>query len=607
MKEHKAGGKAKHTANELVTGFPTNEFSLSQGIFGDLYFLSHKGGLDEWGGLIAGGFLEQHFQQTSEIYALLDSQDRKTEFLDTIKKYREEGLGVIAHCPFVKSHEAEPEKQKFLDFDFEWIAIPEEYRDKPVKKFPLPENGNPRIVQMNGLEVKISDLKRTIDLVSEAGIEYLTTHVTAPGIFLKGKSWQEYVSRICELAEYIQKENKNVKLAIETGGIMQFNELFSQVKERTGYEVCFNLDTAHLLLDLMHIEKNKLMNRSKPANEEKNDVEEIKKIVEGRLPKLNKKVIDFYKRNKDKIKVIHLTQTAPWVDMHEGIEDGLGILSCNEEIIRLANENYRKKGDKKYLMIESEPSRKGILHFIKAKHGEVTGKRAIGNNETLFMLMGLPASGKSNALEILQAAEFEIITEKMGIIRTDDLRRKYLEEAYSVSEWVGRESRQLVYDEGFRREHLALELKQGAVYDATFDQRENRERAVEIAKSCDVKDVYILHFECSTEEAKKRITDRNQRIAELEKKEMIVAGSLTMKDPEKYDRFKAEYEKINFAGEFESENGMKVHAIAVDTTAGINTIKILNPDQKTWAIVDALKRAYKQQYNAEYRIEKMSL
>ena len=582
------------TRLELVVGFPVNEFTQSERLFDSLYFINCKGGLEKWGNSIKGGFLEQHFQQFSEVSALADSPDTKERFKYQMSVYRRRGLEVIMHTPFVRGHEPEPIKQEFLEFDFEWLVVPKEYRDKPVKDFYMQNNGDKKHIQMSGLEAKLEDVKQTIDLASDAGIEVLTMHVTAPGIFLDHEDMVRYADKICELSDYIQDGEKNVTLAIETGGITPNNLvwLYDRVKEKTGYEIAFNLDTAHLLLDLMEIEKEKL----------KDEEEEFaKKQVMSKLPKLNQRIVDFYKMHKDKIKVLHLTQTSPWVDLHSGIEDSLGILSCNEELIRRVNRDYEENRNKRYLMIESEPTKEGLLHFVKAKKGEINGDRKPGKNESLMMFMGRPCNGKSGALDILTEAGY--ISDDASVLRTDVLREKYKQEAFSMTGWVSREQRQIVYDECFRRAELALRLKQGTAFDATFDQRENRKKVYELAQANEVRDLYVFEFYCKKDEALERLRMRHQSLTKAEETGIFPEGRLCMRKTKHYHKFDAVFEDFDVEKEFINSNGLEMHVMRVDTTTGVNSIELYNPDQKTRLMAEKIANAYLEKFDIPYKVE----
>ena len=130
---------------ELIVGFPVNEFSLCDKLFGKPYFFNQNGGLEEWAKSMEGGFLEQHFQTVSEINRILDSPERLSEFKAKIDEYRENALEVTIPAPFLKAHSDDPDKQSFLGFDFEWLVAPVEYKDKPIKDFYVGENSHRNI------------------------------------------------------------------------------------------------------------------------------------------------------------------------------------------------------------------------------------------------------------------------------------------------------------------------------------------------------------------------------------------------------------------------------------------------------------------------------
>jgi predicted kinase len=564
---------------ELILGYPINEFTLSEKLFGGPYLINFKGGLDKWANFIKGGFLEQHFQQFSEVHRVMKDAELSSAFKSKIEKYRAKGLDVTMHAPFLRAHEP----AAFLEFDFEWLVVPSCYSQKKKLK------------QVDCLEARIEDMKSTIDLASQVGVNVLTVHATAPGFFMDYAEFEAYSQKIAILADYIQREKKNVKLAIETGGIMpsQFEKLYDFVKNKTGYEIAFNLDTAHLMLDLMHSKKNELVSLGMTE-------EDAKKATERMLPKFNDDIISFYYKNSEKIKVVHLTQTGLWADLHQGIEETLGILDCNERLINAIALDFKFNGTNRYVMIESAPSQKGILHFIRSKKGEIMAKGSSGTDESLIMLMGRPASGKSMAYDLLKEAGY--ISDQCNLVKSDLLREKYADAAFSMTESLPKSQRQVVYDECFRRTESSLKMKHGTVLDATFDQRSNRQRAYDMAKANGVKDLYLLDFHCNDEEAMQRIALRNSILTQSEKSGILPEGRLCMRNPEIYSKFSKEFEELDLYSEMQSTEDMQVHVIQVDTSSDSGRIKLINPDQRSRAIAETLRMSYSSAFNSLYPV-----
>lgn len=582
-------------AQELVMGFPINEFSLSQGLFKMPYFINYHGGLDEWIAHMRGGFLEQHFQQFAEVNAVMKDAPSQHLFTQRMDDYRRQGIDVIMHMPFMRAHPIVPLKPQLLEFDFEWLVVPKGYQGRPVREIPIQGENGTHQVRIMGLEARTQDLFQAIDAASMAEIRLLTMHATAPGVFFSGEDLARYIDRVCDLGAYIRDSRKNVTIAIETGGLLpkQMQEVRRKVLEKAGYAIAYNLDTAHLFLDYLEtIKHHKVAQRGLTE-------EEAKKRAEEKIPQINEAICQMYSRNKGSIGVVHLTQTGLWADLHLGIEDSYGILACNEAIIKEANDDYKQGRGKRYMMIESEPTKKGIAHFMRSREGVFVEKAAPDMDTSAMMFMGRPCNGKSKSLEFLVAQE--CIGQDAGIIKTDGLREKYEREAFSSSEWVGREKRQIVYDECMRRAELAMRLKRGVVFDATFDQRQNRALIYDTALHNGIHDFYVFEFYCEKEEAIERIKARDLGITNMETSGIFPAGRLCMRDHTKYERFDKEFENLDLR-EFPSTPQMQVHVARVDTTSGKNTITLSNPDQRLRVMAQELKNAYLKTYDTKYSI-----
>lgn len=559
-------------------GFPINRWTKSEELFtpedkksSGLYFLNKQGGLDRWAQHI--GHVEQHFQQFSEVQDVYIA-----EFVAEIDAYRKRGLDVTMHTPFLKPHIPEG----YLEFDFEWLVVPSQVIGKPVKRLNIGQNGDSREIIWRALEAKMADIKGTIDLASAAGIKDLTMHATYPGVFMNEEDFATYTERVAGLAHYIKDNDKGVNLAIETGGITpaQMVKLREDVLNKTGYALNFNLDTAHLMCDLLEVIVGNLNMSDAEARQKVSD------SVHTILPSLNQRILDIDEENEDSISVMHLTQTGLFYDFHDGIEDPLGILTCNEKLIH-------RRGDR-HIMIESKPTLEGIAHYQAALQGADT--RAVGKDNSLMLFMGRPCNGKSQAIDILRKAGFI----DGNIIRTDQLRESF-EQAFSMSDWVGREFRQVVYQEVFRRADASLKLKRGTVIDATNDQRSNRERSYQLAKSNNVDDVYVLSFYCGKDEARDRIANRHAVLKATAETGIMSSNRLCMRNMEHYDRFDAEFE--DFSMDELSKYDLNVHVIEVDTSKGVNKINLINADKKSREMAECLKGAYDNKFGRVYEIK----
>jgi len=579
---------------ELVNGFPTNRRTHSQGIFGNLYFLSSNGDVEKWAQAIHGGFLEYHFQQFSE----LPKPEEMDGFLAEIQSYRDAGLDVIMHTPFMRGKHPEPENNGFLEFDLEWLVQPERYRNVPVKTLQLGK----KTVTWDCIEARTEDIKRTVDVAHDAGIRYLTMHVTMPGVFLDGEDWQRYKDRMTELARDIVDNSKDVTFTIETGGVTihQLTELYDHVKRETGYELGFNLDTAHLLLDFLEIRKNELISDGVSEEEAKSQAASQSNII-----LFNKQIEAFYMHQKDRIHVIHLSQTNPWQDAHKGIEEDTMMVSCNEQLIGLANEDFAATGQKKYIMIESHPTLNGIKYFVQAKRGTGEALQSLhAEDNSAYVLAGRVATGKTIARKILAAEG--IFGTNPTVIRSDKIKEEYDDVAAAMvagDRWVPMQDRQRVYDEVARQTTVAMGYKQGPVLDATYGNRDNRDAIYQLALMSEIKDLYLFVFMCDEEEARVRVRERKKRLEDAQCRGEKPTERLTLAQTRFLRRSNSEFEDILLDEEFRSKDQLNVHVIGIDTTTGNNSITLYNPDQKSRVIAEVLKAAYKTEYGFDYTIQ----
>ncbi|MBI2139178.1 AAA family ATPase, partial [Candidatus Woesearchaeota archaeon] len=559
---------------ELVPGFPINEFSRSYGLFtlGDEvkpHFLNCHGGIDHWELTLFGGHVEQHFQQFSEVHAIEGSNESLERFLSTIESYRKKGLAVTAHAPFLSAHS--PDNPQFLGFDFQWLVVPDRYKEIPVKSF----NMGDRKVVISGIESRIEDFYRTIDLVARAGIEYLTIHITAAGTLLNDQELPRFAAGVGDLGSYIQKKHGGkVKLLLETGGTApeQAATLCDTVQQLSGYAPLINLDTAHALLDLMELKRTELLRQGASPQDAANEV--LKQ-----LPRLNDAIVEFYLREQGRIPVIHLTQTDPYADKHRNIAER-GIVACNEQIIRAADGLFaQRQNNLPYVMIESKPTQRDFVFFYTTKLGEQ--KVDLRSINKAVMVAGQPSSGKSTVIEYL-AGEGFFPPDDWARVSTSEIRRSYDHNRFTIPDWVGKNYRQLAYDVGFQDCGSALEQGDGIVFDATFDQRRNRASLAKIAQEHGVKDFYVLQLTCGIDEEKERMMAKKGLSGENHHDSLS-----TMTQPEKLDRFIKEEEPFDPSEEYK-DYPFDLHVVKIDTSRDNPSIALVNPDSFTRNLVHAL-------------------
>ncbi|MFB6216811.1 MAG: AAA family ATPase [Candidatus Aenigmatarchaeota archaeon] len=114
----------------------------------------------------------------------------------------------------------------------------------------------------------------------------------------------------------------------------------------------------------------------------------------------------------------------------------------------------------------------------------------------LIVVCGLQGTGKTTVAREIQESTDGVL------LRTDTIRQ----ELFKNPEYTDEEM-QKVYDEMLSRAEEHLRKDENVVLDATFSDRENREKAVNVAKKTNSK-YRIMKVECPVEVVRKRIEDR---------------------------------------------------------------------------------------------------
>ncbi len=573
-------------------GFPINAISRCtdvdhpeqhHGIFPNAYFLNCMGGLKRWGNRI--NFVEQHFQDPREVRDALYVPERRRRLEDSLAEARHLGLDVVAHLPFLKAQEADVERQMPFAFNFYWPVIPSEYVDRTFKKLP---SGVEIIVEQETEE----DAKLALDAAARFGIRYVTKHLAAPMSPLNDLDFKKNIQFVINQTEYIARRGYDLHLSIETGGPNpeQMYDMINTVKSSTGQAPLITFDTAHILLDLMYADFKKRI-----AAGETETV--ARRKIESKLYDYNAQVIDLFKSIYEYIRVIHLTQTLNWGDLHLGIERPEGILRCNEQIVR----EVQQREDNKFIMIEAAPSEDALTLYERAANGQATSVFMKNEHAEDFLVicMGGPSSGKSTGLDSLRADVFD---NKPSVLRTDTIRELY-EQSWALDRFVAQGERQLVYDEMLRISRTYLTGKNGLFVEGSFQTRANRHMLENMASELATHHVYPISFQTDGEEAKRRIVAKDHELSRREKAGERPANRLSMRSPKVYNDFMNEWEPIDYKREFTATNH---HLLIVDTTNC--KIRLCNPNQRAWDMARALQRFYADtpEINKNYTIEQVS-
>ena len=210
---------------------------------------------------------------------------------------RDLGIDTTVHLPFM--HAADSKQPQ--DCKLLWMVVPEAY------------NGF-----LKAEELPLEVYKKAIDFAAPKGIKYFTLHVTTHGTFFTPEEFNSFSKKLGILAEYA--ESRNARICVETGGIRE-DELLELIDI---HPVDITLDIAHADIDGIGYEQ-------------------------------------FYQDNKDRIPVIHISQTEKGQDLHycisKEMENGLDVASFLQTL-------RKDKHLEKYIVYECQPH-PGIKEFAE--------------------------------------------------------------------------------------------------------------------------------------------------------------------------------------------------------------------------------------------------
>ncbi len=485
----------------------------------------YHGGLDskirEFNGLLGG--VEVHFQTFDEI--ALEGQEYDT-IQAYVQKAKENDIDLMMHAPFIVDRD--PENGKLFNFDFKWFVVPNEYQEqadgtqKPIVASP---DGS---VILNARETDSFEMYDTIQLADKLGINLLTVHVTKPEVMLNDKEWAQYDEYISDLVHFIHTTNSNVDLCVETGGAT-WDQLLSLNKK---YGTLINMDTAHYFLDMMHL--------GMTAEE------------------ANKDTVTKFKQYRDIIGQVHLTQTVKGQDLHKGIYEE-GALTCNEEIIRIISED-QLQGLDKLCMVESKADIENFYQVAKAlRHSDDETEKF------LVISMGLPATGKSTTLNLIQKVL------GVDVLESDAIRDEYENQQFSFVTMNPEKDKDVVYDEMNERAEKRFAHGTGVIMDATYHLKDRREKIKGLLEQNDVEELYIFELESDEKDIENRFNLRKNQInhAKAEGKSI----------PKKVHELEI-YKNLEAAAEpFELAEFPNAHVVHYNTST--RTIDVYNSDFTT--------------------------
>ncbi|MBU1202051.1 MAG: sugar phosphate isomerase/epimerase [Nanoarchaeota archaeon] len=557
----------------FTLGAPINPNSKANGLFPANYVQSNNFLLNKFMLNLAGGDLEIHLQESSE----LPRNEQEFElFADLVRLARTNNVDLMGHIPFIEPHN--PKNRQPFKFDFSWFVVPSEYTSGELS---LPAGIG---IREQPKEVAY----RSIELFHKLEVDTMTVHVTKPGLFLNENDWTKYQSYIEDLLRYTELNSKGVKIAVETGGV----EPERLIGLHKNYGVFINVDTAHAFLDFQKL------------NLELSDYD------------INKKVVEFAERTRDFTAVYHFTQTTNNIDAHWGLFDKDGVLTCNEEIIRIAKEERNRGLHPVHCMVESNLHIKNFLHVDDVLKNVKAVKKEY-NYLTLFI--GLPGVGKSEALENILVYEDDskpdgkpiqiLEPEFFGhIIRSNkfrDVKKKNKDSLIESpeTELIPKNVRESEIYENNIHKLLERDLKQkeNVTVDATYNIKEIRNKLFDIIKDNSPTEVYIFHLTCNNDDLLAQRFDERKKISDNNK----VTGTYHIDDIrniEVYKKMKAESPGFSHK---ELKNLKNVHIIEYDTEK--QRIKLYNPDAKSKGLAYVLKSASEKKYDVEVKIVKRFL
>ncbi|MFP4348027.1 MAG: AAA family ATPase [Desulfococcaceae bacterium] len=149
----------------------------------------------------------------------------------------------------------------------------------------------------------------------------------------------------------------------------------------------------------------------------------------------------------------------------------------------------------RYREAESEPERKSVQEKIDTHLNLAYRHTLMFSRPTLWVICGLPASGKSSLAEGLARSL------SIGVIRSDDIRKEDDARNEVVPFGQGRYSRERrarVYGRMLNRAQDHLKQGRSVILDATYALKEWRAEAVQLAADLDT---YLLFAECGCDTA----------------------------------------------------------------------------------------------------------
>lgn len=403
-----------------------------------------------------GMVLELHYQTLDEFQSMTRAQ--WNEVRDFVVGMRRKGYTFMIHFPFLIQKGEGP-----FNMDYAWLTVPESMR--AAATYVSRVNGSTNFAR----EVSLDLAKEFLQYADHINVPNITFHATKPGTFLLGQDFEDFSSKVGELAYHARRQDLCVKIAIETGGVTPSQLLRLNQEHGTG----INLDTAHLFLDL--------------------DMQH----PEWCFARINQEIVKFFEENHHIIPQLHFTQTTAAKDAHLPIHEA-GVMECNKEIIQIMQEQLERKGKTFLAMVESFLSEQDQLMVYKAAH---TPRYYGEGNSEVHILMGLPTAGKSHGAITLRPL--------IGQTLESDKVRTLIPGTMSQTRKVSQADRKRVYDEL----HFRLEerIKRGypvCSIEATYGPMSWRHELFAKLDDLPSKGVYIWNFVRSEESCESRLDQR---------------------------------------------------------------------------------------------------
>jgi len=183
-----------------------------------------------------------------------------------------------------------------------WLVVPESYKG-----------------QLKAKEQSLDNLVKCLDISSKYDVKYATFHVTSSKNTLNEREFKIFESKLSDLVA--EADKRGIKISVETGGVTENQLVYLSNK----YNTAITLDLAHAHLDGIDY-------------------------------------VDFYKKHKDKIKTVHLSQTSEGKDEHRHIYEA-GVIDVDSILTEVAKDY--SKGDVKFVILETFPDIKNQYHLAK--------------------------------------------------------------------------------------------------------------------------------------------------------------------------------------------------------------------------------------------------